>query len=328
MFFIKKNFINACNFLKTLAYINLTSGVVVELVTTLACHAGGRGFKSPPSRHLFLSLLHFLFSFPAYSNENKSSNKFVIVAKENPTYSYFEKSKNNSNLDENTQYKGASFEIIKKVFDELKIEYTFAVIPKYQIEIDLKEGLADMALDIPQNEKTLKFASFMTTPTRTLDYYFFGRKEDSRGATTLTYYNVLEHNYLVGISANTLYPTEFWDVFPFEKFSINNHLEEAVSYEDNLKKLMSKHIDYFIGEKFATTEIINKINKVDEVYQYKNLLFSKKFYAAFSKNSKRVDIDDLKIKIQRLLFKMEESNQLKEINQFWISKSVHNGAIK
>ena len=35
-------------------FINL-NGSVVQLVRTPACHAGGRGFKSLPSRHLIVS---------------------------------------------------------------------------------------------------------------------------------------------------------------------------------------------------------------------------------------------------------------------------------
>ena len=36
-------------------FINL-NGSVVQLVRTPACHAGGRGFKSLPSRHLFAAI--------------------------------------------------------------------------------------------------------------------------------------------------------------------------------------------------------------------------------------------------------------------------------
>ena len=36
------------------------SGAVVQLVRTPACHAGGRGFKSLPRRHIFLGACEFL----------------------------------------------------------------------------------------------------------------------------------------------------------------------------------------------------------------------------------------------------------------------------
>ena len=40
-------------------------GAVVQLVRTPACHAGGRGFKSLPSRHLILSALS-CFEYSAF----------------------------------------------------------------------------------------------------------------------------------------------------------------------------------------------------------------------------------------------------------------------
>lgn len=150
---------NTCKFFRPLAYLCFECGVVVELVTTLACHAGGRGFKSPPSRH-FLNLLVIFSLFPlnTYSlpspKKEKVSNSQVIriVAEEDPTYSFSETGedknpsppdKNSSHSDKNSSpadksashsekkpshsdkksnYLGADFEIIQKAFARIERE--------------------------------------------------------------------------------------------------------------------------------------------------------------------------------------------------------------
>ena len=62
----------------------LPSGAVVQLVRTPACHAGGRGFKSLPSRHLlsFEKLASYLLAL--LKERNASVAQLVEQRTENP----------------------------------------------------------------------------------------------------------------------------------------------------------------------------------------------------------------------------------------------------
>ena len=333
----KKNLLKACNSRSTLAYLSFKCGVVVELVTTLACHAGGRGFKSPPSRHfVFFFLIAFL---QANSFASKAADPLVkpggdttkpqsdtaaqvkIIAKNDPIYSFIEAGKDKFHFKSNneSQFLGANFEIIKKIFVSLNIKYTFQIVPENEIEVLLKNGDADMALDMQKNNNTLKFADFPNIPTRTQNFVFFGRTQEAKNLT-MTYKDILEHNYTVGISIGAIYPKEFWKTFPFEDSTLNSHLQEAGSIEENIQKLKTKRIDLFLANKELGILALNKAGAIDVVFQYKNILYWKNFYCAFSKKSKLKNILDIEDQVQKSLYKMQEENQLKEINAYWINK--------
>lgn len=308
----KKNFRKACNFRATLAYLFFKCGVVVELVTTLACHAGGRGFKSPPSRH-FLFLLLLLPSLNSFAETIK------IIAKNDSIYSFTKTDKDIYNFKSKKEvvFLGANFIIMKKIMDDLKLSYTFQIVPESDIERLLQSGEADIALDVQKNNQTIKFADFPRTPLREEEYFFFGRKQDAK-SEKMTYENVLAHNYLVGIQVGFRYPKEFWQAFPDENFSLNSHLIEAQTNDDNIHKLSTKRIDLFLAEKNTAELALKKLGKEDAVVQYRNILFWINYYCAFSKKSSLKNIDEIKEKIQRSLYKMQEKNLLQEIVNSWI----------
>ena len=155
---------------------------------------------------------------------------------------------------------------------------------------------------------------------RTQNYVFFGRKKDSKGPT-MSFENILMHNYNVGISAYVRYPENFWKMFPYEGKVLNNHLVEYNSYDKSIADLKSKKIDVFIGNKDLVNSILSRTNNTNIIFQYKNILYWKDFYCAFSKSSPLKNKEEIKLKVQKLLYKMKETNELKEITEHWIEKN-------
>ncbi len=207
----KKNSFIACKFIYTLAYLLLKCGVVVELVTTLACHAGGRGFKSPPSRHLILSfpsLLLFcyflLFSPQIHANNSNAQNNLPvpikIVAIFDPINSFLFSTgdKFNFSSEKTVKYLGTDFDIINTIFKSINVPYTLRIVAWHEIVPLLASGEADMAVGVQKSKDLLEVASFPKTPLRTKHFLFYGLKKDAR-SETMTYENALGHNYTVGI---------------------------------------------------------------------------------------------------------------------------------
>ena len=282
MFIKKKITPNACIFSQTLAYLSFKCGVVVELVTTLACHAGGRGFKSPPSRHLFKTsfflFISFLFQVQSFSLQEQPSTQaqhesMKIIAADDPVYSFIQQGsdKYHFNSENKSRFTGGDIEIIRKILDNLKIPYEFQIVPFYKIESMLIHGEADLALGVVKTKKSVEYADFPKTPMRTQNYVFFGRKKDSKGPT-MSFETILMHNFNVGISAYVRYPENFWKMFPYEGKVLNNHLVEYNSYEKSIADLKSKKIDVFIGNKDLVNSILARTKNTDIIFQYKNIL--------------------------------------------------------
>lgn len=333
MQFLKNFSLKACKRFYTLAYLSFKCGVVVELVTTLACHAGGRGFKSHPSRHFVFFLFLSFISLISYqtnifastqsklitSNQN-SPTEIVIIAPENPITSFLKVNSKNSQVakfQNNSEFMGSDFQIIKIIFDGLKIPYRLQIVPWHSIELMLKNGEADLALGVQKTQESTQFADFLPIPMRTKNYFFYGRQKEAF-SNSMTFEEAKAHNYKVGIGIGVLYPKIFWKHYPFEENILNNHLHEYQEGEKSIEKLKTKKIDLFVGDYYTTKVSIRKYRAEDLVFQYRNILFWKDFYCVFSKKSKHKNIEKIKAQVQRSLYKMQEKNQLKEIDVRWI----------
>lgn len=331
----KKKFLNTCNFRSTLAYLSFKCGVVVELVTTLACHAGGRGFKSPPSRHFIFVLLLALsiaFHLESYADilEKKKTylspnakNPVVIIAKNHPIYSFTDASKDLLHFYSNnaSQFQGTDFEIIQQVFDSLRINYKIEIVPNEDLLLRLEKGTADIALGVDKTGGKEEFATFPKIPMRSYNYIFFGRKKEATSGV-MSYASVRQHNYKVGITLGTVYPKSFWNAFPFENNVLNSLLDEVPANMDNIVRLNNKKIDLFVGNKDVVNALLKKEGLEDTIIQYKNVLFWKDFYCAFSKKSKQKNIDDIRKKVEKELYQLEQRNVLKTKDIFWLEKNI------
>ncbi len=345
----KKILLKACNTFRTLALLFCKCGVVVELVTTLACHAGGRGFKSLPSRHFvlipfytFIISLHIfhlnIFALTVEHPEKKGSptesidksiQKVKIIARDDEFYSpvvqqskdKFNFNKSNPRSKINTHFRGPDFEIIQNVFETIDVEYELQLVPPRNIEILLKSGEADIGLGMKRNKETLLYADFPRIPMRTREYFFYGRAQEVQ-ENRMTFEKVLEHNYTIGILTSVNYPRQFWELFPFDDNLLNSHLLEIKDYEESIRLLKQRKIDLFLGDKDKTNPVIRDLGADDIIFQYRNILYWYDFYCGISKKSKIKDLDELKRKIQRSLYKMQESGKLKEINEHWINNKT------
>ena len=138
----------------------------------------------------------------------------------------------------------------------------------------------------------------------------------------MSYKDILEHNYTVGINIGVIYPKEFWMAFPFEGRLLNSHLQESSSIEENIHKLKIKKIDVFLADNELAFVALKNAGATDVIFQYKNILYWKDFYCVFSKKSKLKNITTIQEQVQKSLYKMQEERQLKEINAYWVNKKI------
>ncbi|MES2615914.1 MAG: transporter substrate-binding domain-containing protein [Bdellovibrionota bacterium] len=255
-------------------------------------------------------------------NETSSSPSLTVIAKKDDVYSFSQERKDKYHFRLNgTQvlYFGADIEIMKTILDSLKIEYKLQIVSEDEIKPMLSSGEADIALGVEKTDLIKNVADFPKTPLRSKYYFFYGRSQEAK-STIMTYKNALAHNYTVGILVGYLYPQSFWEAFPYENLVLNSHIVEERDYEDHIKKLKQKKIDLFVGDKDLVRMAIQKLEASGDVYQYKNILYWKDFYSAFSKKSKFKNLDTAKEQIKKSLYNMQERGQLKEINDFWVEQ--------
>ncbi len=257
------------------------------------------------------------------SVQNKSysfEKKFKIIAEETPIHSFYESPK----TEQLPQPKiiGSDVEIVTKIFDRLKFPYEIELVHWTQILPMLKTGEADMALGIQKNSKYDKFVKFTRTPTRSKNYSFYGLSSQLRKVSIMTFEDALTYNFSVGIIVGFTYPKEFWLAYPFENKQLNRHLIESNSFRDNMIKLKEKKIDLFIADRERVNVMLKKVGADETIFQYKNVLYWKDYYFVFSKKTKEPKINLMKIKIERELYKMTESDEIPEINLSWIKKGT------
>lgn len=265
---------------------------------------------------IFTIMLFFIIQNKIYSEEKK----FKIIAEEIPIHSFYETPK--TDTIPNPKIIGSDIEIAKKIFDKLKIPYEIQLIHWTQILPMLKTGETHIALGIRKNKAIDKYVDYTRTPMRTKTYSFFGELNKKNKVKTMTFENALKNNFTVGIRVGFTYPKEFWKVYPFENYQLNHHLVESHSFKENIIKLKEKKIDLFLADRERVSVLLNTLGAEETIFQYKNILYWKDYFLVFSKKIKDPNLNSIKLKIERELYKMAENNEISDINKYWIKKEL------
>lgn len=267
--------------------------------------------------------------------------KIKIIVEETPIRSFFEEAseqktpkkeapdkppetpqeKNSENII-TKKLVGSDIEIATKIFTKLNIPFEIEVVHWREMLPKIIAGEADMALGIEKNSKYDPHVIYPRTPTYTKNYSFYARANQLQDTYTMTFTDALAGNYRVGIIIGFSYPKVFWEAYPFENKQLNSHLKEGKNLRDNLIKLKEKKLDLVIADRERTDILLKKMGAEEAILKYKNILFWKEFYLVFLKKSQNSKISELKSKIERELYKMTESEQIKEINDFWVTKGM------
>lgn len=269
--------------------------------------------------------------------------KLKIIVEETPIRSYLEeaqtekkpikKDPNEKAMDtkeekggENISQKklvGSDIEIVTKLFTKLNIPIEFELVHWTQVLPKIISGEADLALGIEKKTKFDKYVIFPRLPTYTKNYSFYALAKHVQENSIMTFEDALAHNYSVGILVGFSYPKIFWDAYPFENKQLNSHLIEGRSLRTNLIGLKEKKFDLILADRERTDVLLKKIGAEESISRFKNILFWKEFYLVFSKKMVNDKFPDLKSKVDRELYKMTESEQIKEINETWILKGIN-----
>ncbi|WGL59270.1 transporter substrate-binding domain-containing protein [Pigmentibacter sp. JX0631] len=269
--------------------------------------------------------------------------KLKIIVEETPIRSYLEdvlnekktakKDPNEKPSDakeekggENTPQKklvGSDIEITTKLFARLNIPIEFEIVHWTQVLPKIISGEADLALGIEKKSKFDKYVIFPRLPTYTKNYSFYALAKQVQENPIMTFEDALAHNYSVGILVGFSYPKIFWDAYPFENKQLNNHLKEGRSLRNNLIGLKEKKFDLILADRERADVLLKKIGAEETITHFKNILFWKEFYLVFSKKMVNDKFPELKSKVERELYKMTESEQMKDINESWVFKGIN-----
>lgn len=253
-------------------------------------------------------------------NASYPQEKFKIIAEEIPMHSFYENEKNATV--EKSKIVGSDIDIATRIFTKLKVPIEIELVHWTKVLPMLKTGAADMALGIQKLPAIQKYAYFPRTPSRSRNYVFYGLYNVFSKVHTMEFERALKHNLRVGIVIGFTYPKEFWETYPFEDKQLNSHLYEGNSYRENIIKLRQNKIDLFIADKERASLLLKKVGADETIFQYKNILYWRDYYFAFSKKTKFPKIEDLQKKLERELYKMTESDEIPEINTYWIKKGL------
>ncbi|APJ03255.1 substrate-binding periplasmic protein [Silvanigrella aquatica] len=294
--------------------------------------------KVPHNKSFCLTIILFLCT---QSISFAAEKKFKIIVEETPIHSFLEipgsnpapKSKSESKAPvPKIVYKpgeepkpvlvGSDIEIVTKIFDKLKIPVEIELVHWTRLLPMMINGEADMALGIQKNSKFDKFVNFTRLPVRSKNYSFYGLTKQVGESQVMSFEDALAHHYRVGIIVGFTYPKIFWDYYPFENRVLNSHLVESYTFRDNIIKLKEKKIDLFIADRERVNVILKKIGADETIFQYKNVLYWKDYFFAFSKKTKEPKIKLIRAFMDREIYKMTESDEIPEINLEWIKKGT------
>ncbi|MEJ2641857.1 MAG: transporter substrate-binding domain-containing protein [Desulfosarcinaceae bacterium] len=221
----------------------------------------------------YITAIFLLFlSYPAIV----SAGKLSLVTLESPPAEYLE----------NGQQKGINIDIVKEGLNRMGHECEIKFVPWKRALLMVKNGKADGIIDAAYNEERAEYLHYPSEEIYVEKWYCFKRKNsdltldiDFKNAGSIT----------LGTSRGFVYGGKIQEMIDRRLFK---RTEEVYNNELNIKKLIGRRIDMFVGVKATILFLAKKMgygNKIDIVKQTgtteEYLLSSSKTYLGFSKKT-------------------------------------------
>jgi polar amino acid transport system substrate-binding protein len=214
-------------------------------------------------RHIFLTIILSLFCF----------GKDIIKVSVHPSAHPF-------GWHEESQIKGAAFELLKKIGDDLGFEVEAVLLPWARSIEETKAGNIDMILTAFYTEQRAKAIEF-------LEYY--DKVETSVFVSNKSKLSFNKWDDLIGLTGLTIVGDsqgDKWDKFEKENLDVLR----VVNIEQVFKMLESKRADYVVFPKVSTLREIKAFGYEGKIVPLQTPVTSQGIYFGVSKKSKFLNL--------------------------------------
>jgi len=211
----------------------------------------------------FLVFFVFVMVFNIYAEQQE----IAIATLEYPPFIY----------SENNQVKGPIVDKIRAVFDQLGIKTTIKIYPIPRGLLMVKNGEVDAYFSLKKTPEREEELLFTNEPLIQQPFVFFTRNDSK-----IIWHGNFEEikNHRIGIVSKTSYGIVF-DEYLKNKFFIN--IDEAQSFEQNIKKLIAGRVDLIINSCDVGQNIIYKLNASNTITALSPPIEVVNSYLAFTK---------------------------------------------
>ncbi len=216
---------------------------------------------------MLLKRVLVIFIFLAVCNLYAGQQKIVIATLEYPPFIY----------SENDHVKGPIVDRVKSIFNQLGVDVTIKIYPIARGLLMVKNGEVDAYFSLKKTAERENYLLFTNEPIIQQPFVFFVKK-----GSKIQWNGVIEDiaKYRIGIVSNTSYGIVFDE---YVKNKIISNIDEAQTFEQNIKKLIAGRVDIVINSFDVGQAIIKKLNADNEIIALSPPIEVINSFLAFSK---------------------------------------------
>ena len=199
---------------------------------------------------------------------------------------------------------GVDIKAFSAIMKEANVEYSLAEIPWKTHLHFVKTGKVDMAMGASWTEARCQYAYF-SHPYRTETVNLFVKKGNATHIKLNKLSDLSNRPYIIGVEGGYFYGDEYSELIKRPEFSAN--ISEVIDIEDNVRLLLSGHLDGFLADPYTVEAFIEKYRMQGEFEKHSVEIYSDDIYIILSKAS--ADIELLN-RINAAIVKLSEQGQL------------------
>ncbi len=212
---------------------------------------------------------------------------------------------------ENGISKGIDVDIVKELFERIKVKYEIKHYPWKRAVVNLETGVSDMLFPAFKTEEREKFAYYPEYPIEIMKFSLFVRKD-----------SIFKYEKAEDLKGKKIGLVRGYSAGPvFDEARRKNYftVEETNSTEADIMKLMSGRIDCFVQQYTVARFLIKKAGLSDKIVELKNPVDKTiPTYIIVSRKREIENIDELLKKINTALKEMWDDGTIENIIKKYI----------
>ena len=226
-----------------------------------------KNLQAQMKQSILISFLIVMFNFPLQAKEYAGGWELWYP------YQYHNKQ---------SQLVGVDIEAFTAIMNTANVQYTLAELPWKTHLHFVKTGKVDMAMGASWSEERCEYAYF-SLPYRIETVNLFVKKGQRDNIKLDTLKDLENSPYIIGVESGYFYGDEYAELIKRPKFYSN--ISEVIDIEDNIKLLMSGHLNGFLADPNTVNAFIKKYRMEGEFEKHDVEIYSDDIYIMLSKKS-------------------------------------------